>query len=52
MNTAKKNNTGKHPSSMFPSAVINNDLKKYQEDPVILKKVEKGKALLEKLKLV
>lgn len=51
MNIIEKSNTGKPFSKMFPEAVINNDLKKYQNDPVILKKMEKGRKILEKLNL-
>jgi len=33
-------------SKLFPHAVINNDLKKYADSPVILKKVEEAKKFL------
>jgi hypothetical protein len=51
MSISRKNPV-KPVSKMFPSAIINNDLMKYHQDPTIIKKVEKGKILLEKLKLV
>jgi len=33
-------------SRMFPDAVINNDLKKYADSPVVKKKVEEAKRFL------
>ena len=51
MNTSNKHRHENTNSKMFPSAVTNNDLKRYGNDPVIVKKVEKGRKLLEKVKL-
>ena len=46
-----KTNPDRQVSKMFPEAIVNDALKKYHNDPVITKKVEKGRQLLEKLKL-
>jgi len=35
---------------IFKNTVINNDLKKYQNDPLVIKKAEKAIALLSKVK--
>ena len=51
MKTPKENIKDKKPRSlMFPDAVINNDLKKYGDSPVVLKKVEDAKKFLANFK--
>ncbi len=37
-------------SSIFKNTVINNDLKKYQDHPLVIKKAEKAIELLNKAK--
>ena len=38
------------PSRIFRNTVINNDLKKYKDDPVVVKKAEKAAELLRRVK--
>jgi hypothetical protein len=46
-NLAKSSN---NTSITFKNTIINNDLKKYQNDPLVIKKAEKATELLKKVK--
>lgn len=46
----KKNEKNRNFQDIFRNAVINDDLKKYQTDPVILKKAAQAIEILEKVK--
>ena len=37
-------------SRIFRNTIINNDLKKYQNDPIVIKKAEKAVEVLRKVK--
>ena len=49
MKLSVKNTNKKNVPKSLQGAVINNDLKKYQDDPIVLKKMERAMEILRKV---